>query len=394
MEKSLTKNNLQNISNKNYPNKKINKNILSKKTSAYKINEFSFKKTDFPPSFEDKNSPLNTCNLLKKERTLKSINNIKLNNKIKLLNTSSINKGSNKFLLNYSYSHSLNKKELNNSLNNIKKTNIKKNMYSFKDKIGKNNFNAFSNIINFKKISLPLKKKILEKNKLKNKTNIFNKSENMKINNYFNENTLSNSNEEINYNFSSTFINDNKKHNKFNTIDNNNLKNYGKQFKPYNSLTNEAITKDKYYLLKKKYNILLEENQLYKTKVLLLQKENKKLKKEISSNKYNELFSKKMDINEIKKLNDELKKQNTHLKEEVKNLKIKINELIDFNKRNILNEKILEEIPLEYFESFFNILGGLSIPSTERYIKKLEKENSDLSNELTKYKNLFLSKNN
>jgi hypothetical protein len=194
MEKSLTKNNLQNISNKNYPNKKINKNILSKKTSAYKINEFSFKKTDFPPSFEDKNSPLNTCNLLKKERTLKSINNIKLNNKMKLLNSSSINKGSNKFLLNYSYSHSLNKKELNNSLNNIKKTNIKKNIYSFKDKIGKNNFNTFSNIINFKKISLPLKKKILEKNKLKNKTNIFNKSENMKINIYFNENTLSNSN--------------------------------------------------------------------------------------------------------------------------------------------------------------------------------------------------------
>jgi len=47
-----------------------------------------------------------------------------------------------------------------------------------------------------------------------------------------------------------------------------------------------------------------------------------------------------------------------------------------------------------YFESFLSILGGLSIPSTERYIKKLEKENNDLSNELLKYKNLVLSKNN
>ena len=393
MKKNITKSNLQNISDGNYPNKKINKNIISMKPYINKINDFLLKRIDYYTSSEEKSSPLKRFNILKKERTLKTINNINLNNKMKLLNSSSINKGSNKFLFNYSISHSLNKKELNNSLNNLKKANMKKNIYSLKDKKSKNNLNALSNIIKFKKISLPLKKRILEKNKFKNKAKI-SMIEDIKINNYYNENTNSNSIEENDYNFRSTFINDNNKYNKLNITDSNNLNHYAKKFKTYNSLTSETIIKEKYYLLKKKFNILLEENQIYKKKVLLLQKENKKLKEEISSKKYNELISKKSDINEIKKYNDDLKKKNEYLKEEVKILKIKINELTAFNKRNILNENILEEIPIEYLQSFLSFLGGLSLPSTERYIKKLEKENSDLSNELTKYKNLLLSKNN
>jgi hypothetical protein len=272
---------------------------------------------------------------------------------------------------------------------------LKKNIYLFKDKKGKNNLNTFSNIINYKKISIPLRKNILQKKKLSFKAKNYNRTEDMKINKYFNENNLSNSVGENDYNFRySTLISDSNKRNKFNNIDNKSLKHYENQFKKYNSLTNETITKDQFYTLKNNFNMLLEENQLYKKKVHLLQKENKKLKEEIFSNKYNELISQKSDINKIKKLNAELEKQNKQLKKEVNNLKIKINELTEFNKRNSLNEKILEEIPLEYFESFFSFLIGLSIPSTERYIKKLEKENNDLSNELTKYKNLFLSKNN
>jgi hypothetical protein len=52
----------------------------------------------------------------------------------------------------------------------------------------------------------------------------------------------------------------------------------------------------------------------------------------------------------------------------------------------------LEDIPFEYFESFLSTVGGLSIPSTERYIKKLEKENDELTNELSKYKHILLTK--
>ena len=391
MKENITKNNLKNFSNGKYQSKKI----ISMSEYAYKNNEFLFKKADSPSSFEEKITPLNKYHKLKKGKTLKTINNINLNNKMKLLNSNSINKGSNKCLFNYANTNSLNKKEFNNSLSNLRKKNLKKNIYLFKDKKGKNNLNTFSNIINYKKISIPLRKNILQKKKLSFKAKNYNRTEDMKINKYFNENNLSNSVGENDYNFRySTLISDSNKRNKFNNIDNKSLKHYENQFKKYNSLTNETITKDQFYTLKNNFNMLLEENQLYKKKVHLLQKENKKLKEEIFSNKYNELISQKSDINKIKKLNAELEKQNKQLKKEVNNLKIKINELTEFNKRNSLNEKILEEIPLEYFESFFSFLSGLSIPSTERYIKKLEKENNDLSNELTKYKNLFLSKNN
>ena len=391
MKENITKNNLKNFSNGKYQSKKI----ISMSEYAYKNNEFLFKKADSPSSFEEKITPLNKYHKLKKGKTLKTINNINLNNKMKLLNSNSINKGSNKCLFNYANTNSLNKKEFNNSLSNLRKKNLKKNIYLFKDKKGKNNLNTFSNIINYKKISIPLRKNILQKKKLSFKAKNYNRTEDMKINKYFNENNLSNSVGENDYNFRySTLISDSNKRNKFNNIDNKSLKHYENQFKKYNSLTNETITKDQFYTLKNNFNMLLEENQLYKKKVHLLQKENKKLKEEIFSNKYNELISQKSDINKIKKLNAELEKQNKQLKKEVNILKIKINELTEFNKRNSLNEKILEEIPLEYFESFFSFLSGLSIPSTERYIKKLEKENNDLSNELTKYKNLFLSKNN
>jgi len=393
--KTIIKNNLQNISIGNYPNKNINKNITNINSYAFKNNEFLFKKTDQSSSFEGKKNFLKRCHKLKKEKTLQTINNIKLNSKIRSLNSSTITKGNNKFLLfNYPYSPSLNKKDFNNSLNNLKRVNLKKNIYLLKDKKEKNNSNTISNIVNFKKISILLKKGLLEKKKLKNKTKNYNIKEDLKINNYFNENTLPNSIEGNGLNYSMTLISDKHKDNKFNINDSNNIKHYKNQFKAYNSLTNETITKDKFYSLKKQFYILLEENQLYKQKILLLEKENEKLKEEISSNNFYDLISRKNGINEIKKLNGELQKQNKYLKDEVNKLKKKVNDLTTFNKRNIFNEKILKEIPLEYFESFLSILGGLSIPSTERYIKKLEKENNDLSNELLKYKNLVLSKNN
>ena len=315
---------------------------------------------------------------IKKHITLKAINIKNLNNKLKLLNISTKNKDNNKYLFNCSFSNSLNKNELNNSLNYLGATNLKKNIYIFKDKKEKNSLNALSNIINYKKNSIPFRNNLLKKRKIektKNISKMFNMTEDMKLSSYLNENAFTNSNEENKNSFNNTFISDSNKHNKFKIIKSNNIKFYENHFNTNNSPNNEIITKDEYSLLIKKINILLEEKKLYRKKIVILQKENQKLK-------------------EIKSLNDELKKQNHHLKEEVSKLKSKINELIAINQKNTFKEKLLEDIPLGYFESFLSTVGGLSLPSTERYIKKLEKENDELSNELSKYKHLLLTKKN
>ena len=355
---------------------KKKKNILSLKSYSHN-NVLLFKKFN-NASFEEKKLPLNKCHTLKKHITLKAINIKNLNNKLKLLNISTKNKDNNKYLFNCSFSNSLNKNELNNSLNYLGATNLKKNIYIFKDKKEKNNLNALSNIINYKKNSIPFRNNLLKKRKIektKNISKMFNMTEDMKLSSYLNENAFTNSNEENKNSFNNTFISDSNKHNKFKIIKSNNIKFYENHFNTNNSPNNEIITKDEYSLLIKKINILLEEKKLYRKKIVILQKENQKLK-------------------EIKSLNDKLKKQNHHLKEEVSKLKSKINELIAINQKNTFKEKLLEDIPLGYFESFLSTVGGLSLPSTERYIKKLEKENDELSNELSKYKHLLLTKKN
>lgn len=355
---------------------KKKKNILSLKSYSHN-NGLLFKKFN-NTSFEEKKLPLNKCHTLKKHITLKAINIKNLNNKLKLLNISTKNKDNNKYLFNCSFSNSLNKNELNNSLNYLGATNLKKNIYIFKDKKEKNSLNALSNIINYKKNSIPFRNNLLKKRKIektKNISKMFNMTEDMKLSSYLNENAFTNSNEENKNSFNNTFISDSNKHNKFKIIKSNNIKFYENHFNTNNSPNNEIITKDEYSLLIKKINILLEEKKLYRKKIVILQKENQKLK-------------------EIKSLNDELKKQNHHLKEEVSKLKSKINELIAINQKNTFKEKLLEDIPLGYFESFLSTVGGLSLPSTERYIKKLEKENDELSNELSKYKHLLLTKKN
>ena len=383
----------ENILREKNSKKKIGKKIMSLKSYSNN-NGLLFKKlNNF--SFEEKKMPLNKCLTLKEHMTLKAINKKNLNDKLKLLNISTKNKGSNKCLFNCSFSHSLNKNELNNSLNCLGATNLKKNFYIFKDKKGKHNLNTLSNIINYKKNSIPLKTNMLKKRKiekLKNKSKMFNINEDMKLSNYLNENALTNSIEKNKDNCNNnTFINDRNTYNKFKIIKSNNSKYYENQFNTFNinnSQINETITKDEYSLLIQKINILLEERQLYKKKFVILQKENQKLKEEITSKKY-----RKEEINEIKRSNDELQKQNIHLKEEVNNLKKKINELISIKKKNnTFKEILLEDIPFEYFESFLSTVGGLSIPSTERYIKKLEKENDELTNELSKYKHILLTK--
>ena len=355
---------------------KKKKNILSLKSYSHN-NGLLFNKFN-NTSFEEKKLPLNKCHTLKKHITLKAINIKNLNNKLKLLNISTKNKDNNKYLFNCSFSNSLNKNELNNSLNYLGATNLKKNIYIFKDKKEKNNLNALSNIINYKKNSIPFRNNLLKKRKIektKNISKMFNMTEDMKLSSYLNENAFTNSNEENKNSFNNTFISDSNKHNKFKIIKSNNIKFYENHFNTNNSPNNEIIIKDEYSLLIKKINILLEEKKLYRKKIVILQKENQKLK-------------------EIKSLNDELKKQNHHLKEEVSKLKSKINELISINQKNTFKEKLLEDIPLGYFESFLSTVGGLSLPSTERYIKKLEKENDELSNELSKYKHLLLTKKN
>lgn len=376
----------ENILTEKNSKEKNSKNIMSLKSYSHN-NGLLFKKFN-NSSYDEKKLPLNKCHTLKKHITLKAINSKVFNYKLKLLNMSTKNKDSNKYLINCSYSHSLKKNELNNSLNYLGATNLKKNIFIFKDKKGKNNLNALSNIINLKKNSIPFKNDMLKKRKIqkmKNKSKMFNMTvEDMKSSIYSNENAFTNSIEENKDNFNSTFITDNNnKYNKFTLIQNNS------KFNENHLLKYETITKDEYSLLIKKINILLEEKQIYKKKVVFLQKENQKLKEEVNSKKY-----RKDEINEIKSLNDELKKQNHHLKEEVNNLKSKINELIAINKKNTIKEKLLEDIPLGYFESFLSTVGGLSLPSTERYIKKLEKENDELSNELSKYKHFYLTKNN
>jgi hypothetical protein len=377
------------IADKNSKEKK-GKKIMSLKSFSYN-NGLLFKQFN-NSSFEGKKIPLYKCNTLRKHITLKAINKKNLYYKLKLLNISNKNNDSNKYLFNSSFSHSLTKNELNNSLNCLKVTNLKKNIYIFKDKKGKNNINALSNLINYKKNSFPFKVNMAKKRKnekLKNNSKMFNKTEDMKLNNYLNENVFTNSIEVNKDNYNNIFICDSNKYNKLKIIKSNNSKFHENQFNTHNSQNNETITKDEYSLLIKKINILLEEKKLYIKKFVILQKENQKLKEEIASKK-----NRKDEINEIKSLNDELKKQNLLLKEEVNNLKSKINELLAINKKNTFKGKLLEDIPMGYFESFLSTIGGLSLPSTERYIKKLEKENDELSSELSRYKQMILTKNN
>ena len=139
-------------------------------------------------------------------------------------------------------------------------------------------------------------------------------------------------------------------------------------------------------MLIKKYNLLLEEKQLYKKKAIFLEKENKKLKEKIKINNKEEIN----EMIEIKKANKEIIKENEYLKNEINNLKKKLNE-IEGNSNNFLIKEKSEanKTHLNYLKSFGSSIRGITMPTTERYIKNLEKENEELSNKVTKYKNLF-----
>ena len=122
---------------------------------------------------------------------------------------------------------------------------------------------------------------------------------------------------------------------------------------------------------------------MYRNKVNALQQENKKLKVEI--NKKNK---KNYEIDEMNNINKELRKENEILKNEILYLKNKMNEII-VNQNNIQIKDKIDEGPISCKHSFNKSLTGRIIPTTEKYIKKLEKENEELSNKILKYKNMF-----
>ena len=313
-----------------------------------------------------------------------NVNNKNNQNKFKTIKIITNNNDINKLLINSSYSHSLNKKEQynNNSLNIMGLTNIKESFYPINEinEIHEKNKLYFKKGSDIKKNSFSLKNHFsILKNKIKfkenrNKTlNILNEKDNMEQN-YFENRNLTEENKENTkfHNLSNIFVNnnvDNKKLIRY--IKKNNNEFYENEFNLENK---DNLTKDEISLLIKKYNILLEEKHLYKKKIIILQKENKKLKEEKKL--------KNKDNNFIKEENEILKKQIIFLKN-------KINELIgNNNSNNIIKDKI-DETHMSYLNSFCSSINRISNPTTEIYIKKLEKENEELSNRILNYKKMF-----
>ena len=348
-----------NNKNKEILFKKINNSSLCNKSiSFYKIKE------------------------LKKQKTSQSFNSQNIKNKLNAFKIKSIKKDINKYS-NISFSHSLKTKDPNNNnINNNKKLNLlgipnlKGIIFQIKKRNKKNNI---KNYINFKKISYSQKNKldILNINKNKEDENILNiMEEGGKT--FYDKNTLVNLSEKNsvdNYkNYNNILLNNIIESNKQKNLDNmiNNEIN-----EKENMENRDTFTKKKFFFLIKKFNLLLEEKEIYKKKIILLQNENKKLK---------ENKKEKDELLKNKKINKELKKENDFLKNEINILKNKVNELT-INKNN----GTYDEIHLNYFDSFCNSLTGINIPSNERYIKKLEKENEELSKKILKYKNIINS---
>ena len=187
--------------------------------------------------------------------------------------------------------------------------------------------------------------------------------------------------ENINNNFNNIFLNNNSINRQIHYVKNNNNDFYI-DIDDYDLYGNKN-NNEEFNILVKKYNILLEEKEMYRNKVITFQKENKKLKVEI-----NRQNKKKYEIDEMNNINKELRKENEILKNEILNLKNKMNEII-VNQNNILIKDKIDEGQISCINSFCTSFPGKIMPATERYIKKLEKENEELSNKILKYKNMF-----
>ena len=291
-----------------------------------------------------------------------------------------------------SYSHFLNKKDQynNNSLNIIRFNNLKERFYPIKEK------NKLNNIIDIKKNSYSLKNQYsFWNNKIKiqeNNNDMLSKSGRCELIDIESggRNLTEDNNEIKKYNtnkISNIFLNNNniKNHKKIKIIRKNNL-NFYEDENDYISENKDNLTKDEISLHIKKYNLLLEENQLYKKKFFLSLKENKKLK-EIIKNKNKEKIN---EVNKLKLINKELKNENEYLKNEINDLKNKMNKILALNNKNKIQIKEKNDInSLNCANSFGNNIPGIIMPTTERYIKKLEKENEELSNRISKYNEFF-----
>ena len=395
---------------KSYNNFKLhfidNNNILLNKTFedslSTKNSQIKYKKNFISLlSLKNKNKLIlnniknnNNETILNKNQNLSSIEKLVKNrnkNKFKMIKICTGNNDINKLLIN-SYSHSLNNKDQynTNSLNYISINNLKESFYPI-NSIKEKNMNTFKNIIDTKNNSFSLKNQFsLLKNKIKFKEKQSAKKENLRISEPENDNFSHNSKiylteenkENINNNFNNIFLNNNNINKQIHYIKKNNDDFYLDDYIINN--TNNKINNDEYNILIKKYYILLEEKNLYKKKANKLQKENKGLKEEIKNK------NKKInDMVEINNINKNLRKENDILKLEINNLKNKLNEMKgNKNNNEIIKDKI-DEKPLSYINSFCCSFPGNTMPTTERYIKKLEKENEELSNKILKYKNMF-----
>ena len=327
-------------------------------------------------------------NLTAAEKQLQNISKYKFK-KTKLL----LNKNKNFNSKNSSsYSHFLNKKDQynNNSLNIIRFNNLKERFYPIKEK------NKLNNIIDIKKNSYSLKNQYsFWNNKIKiheNNNDMLSKSGGCELIDIESggRNLTEDNNEIKKYNtnkISNIFLNNNniKNHKQIKIIRKNNL-NFYEDENDYISENKDNLTKDEISLHIKKYNLLLEENQLYKKKFFLSLKENKKLK-EIIKNKNKEKIN---EVNKLKLINKELKNENEYLKNEINDLKNKMNKILALNNKNKIQIKEKNDMnSLNCANSFGNNIPGIIMPTTERYIKKLEKENEELSNRISKYNEFF-----
>jgi len=345
-----------------------------KKLKNKKINEILSKK-NANSSFAEKNNNTGTIiQNLSKPKKMHVINNRNYKNKLKNMKILTNNTDINKLLINSSYSKSLTKKEQinNNSFKYIGISNLKDHFYP---KIEKKKSN---NLPKNKKNSISLKTKLsFLRNRIKLNDNKFsihstcdtrkhNFSE-KKINLQLNDENKENDNN--NNNLSNIYLKNNKS--------NEYIKKKKFEFyeTDYGTEKNGSLTYDELSLMKKKFNLLLEEKQFYMKKLITVEKENKKLKEEIKQK--NKVFN-----------------ENELLKKEIINLKNRINEFLK-NKNNFSNynnTKLKEknnENPLRFLDSLDSSNVGMSLPTTERYIIKLKKENEDLSNKIMRYKNML-----
>ena len=359
--------------NKTFGNSHTTKN--SKKNSN--LNIISLNSFTNPIKLKIKNSKDQIIYTKNKNSFNKNNANIR-NNKTKNTSIKFItnNNDINKIIINSSYSNSLNRKEHNNnnSLNILGIGNIKERFYPNKEVSDKNKLNLKKKR-DIKINSYSLKNHFsFFKNKKKIKENR-NKTSNEKDdigNNYLRTEYLTEENKENNNsnNVSNIFLK--------NSVDNKKLihyikkKNYDFYENEFNLENKENLTKDEISLLIKKYHLLLEENYLYKKKIIILQKENKKLKEENNIN-YRD--------------NNQLREDNEILKKEIITLKNKINELID-NKNKIFKEKN-DETHLTNLISCCNSINKVSNPTSESYIRKLEKKNEELTNIILDYQKMF-----